>query len=154
MKNIAKIVEEKLSGIIDEMGYNLYEVEFVKKQNGMNLTLFIQNKNGQVTLQDCEKVHRAVDPILDEINPTNDEPYYLNVSSIGLDKPLTSSKDFERCLNEMIEIKFFVPQENNKKILIARLKSYDSNNLYVEENGNEKTIPLKDIAVCKLHIEF
>lgn len=154
MRNIAKIVEEKLSSIIDEMGYNLYEVEYIKKQNGMNLTLFIQNKSGQITLQDCEKVHRAVDPILDEINPTDDEPYYLNVSSIGLDKPLTSSKDYERCLNKMIEIKFFVPQENKKKILIAKLNSYDSNNLYVEEDGNEKTIPLKDIAVCKLHIEF
>ena len=154
MRNIAKIVEEKLSSIIDEMGYNLYEVEYIKKQNGMNLTLSIQNKSGQITLQDCEKVHRAVDPILDEINPTDDEPYYLNVSSIGLDKPLTSSKDYERCLNKMIEIKFFVPQENKKKILIAKLNSYDSNNLYVEEDGNEKTIPLKDIAVCKLHIEF
>lgn len=153
-KNIAKQVEEYLAPKIDSLGYELYEVEYAKKQNGMNLTLFIESKTGDVTLKDCEKVHRVVDKLLDELNPTGDMPYYLNVSSIGLDKPLTSEKDYIRCAGKMVDIKFFVPFGVYGKSLTGVLIGHDSNNLRVEERGENISIPLKNIASCKLHIDF
>ena len=153
-KNIASFVEESLSPVINNLGYNLYEVEYAKKQNGMNLTLFIENKEGEVTIKDCEKVHRVVDKILDDLNPTGDVPYYLNVSSIGLDKPLVSEKDYIRCKGKVVDIKFFVPFKEFGKNLTGTILGHDSNNLIIEENGREVVVPLKSIASCKLHIEF
>ena len=69
-------------------------------------------------------VHRTVDPILDELDPTNGAGYYLNVSSVGLDKPIKTDKDFKRCLNTEIYIKLFAQKDNQKEI-IGILKSFD-----------------------------
>lgn len=85
--NIAVQVEEKLTPIILNLGYELVDVEYSKKHSGSSLTVYIASATG-ISLDDCEKVHRAIDPILDELNPTGEEPYTLNVSSPGLDRPL------------------------------------------------------------------
>ena len=69
-------------------------------------------------------MHRAIDLPLDELNPTDDQPYTLNVSSLGLDRPLTAKRDFIRNLNKEIEVIFFAPYEGNKK-LVGILKDFD-----------------------------
>ena len=154
MKNIASNVFNSLSSVINALGYELYDVEYAKKQNGMNLTLYIQNKNDQpITLQDCEKVHHVVDKVLDEINPTNDKPYYLNVSSIGIDRPLKIDKDFNRCLNKMVEVKLFT-LFFGKKDFVGKLISFDSNNITLQIGNEVLTFLRKDIALCKLYVEF
>lgn len=81
-----EIVDSLVRGKIAEMGYELDEVEYVKEYGNMVLTLYIDSENG-VTIDDCEKVSRAIDPILDENDPI-EEAYYLSVSSIGIDRPL------------------------------------------------------------------
>lgn len=152
---IANIVEENLQGVITELGYELYEVEYAKKQNGMNLTLFITSSNGPITINDCELVHRTVDPILDELDPTNGASYYLNVSSVGLDKPIKTDKDFKRCLNTEIYLKLFVQTDNNKKEIIGILKSFDEKQIEVEiENNASIVISRQNIAVCKPNVKI
>ena len=150
----ATIVEENLSKIIEELGYDLYEVEFVKKQNGMNLTLFITSPDHPITLKDCELVHRTVDPILDELDPTNGAGYYLNVSSVGLDKPIKSDKDFKRCLNTEIVVKQFATKDNVNKEIIGTLKSFDEVQIVVEVNNASITILRQNIAVCKPNVKI
>ena len=151
----ASIVEENLQQVITELGYELYEVEYVKKQNGMNLTLFITSPNGPITIKDCELVHRTVDPILDELDPTNGAGYYLNVSSVGLDKPIKTDKDFKRCLNTEIYIKLFVQTDNNKKEIIGILKSFDEKQIEVEVEGKTSIVILRqNIAVCKPNVKI
>ena len=154
MKNIAKIVENELTPIVNEMGYDLYAVEYVKKQNGMNLTLFIDNLFGATTIDDCERVHRAVDTILDDLNPTGDVPYYLNVSSIGLDKPLTCEKDYRRNKGKLVDIKFFTPFESFNKELTGTLLDYDDQSLTIQTKAKQVLVPIKRIALCKLHLDF
>lgn len=150
----ATIVEENLSKIINELGYDLYEVEYVKKQNGMNLTLFITSPDHAITLKDCELVHRTVDPILDELDPTNGAGYYLNVSSVGLDKPIKTDKDFKRCLNTEVVVKQFVQKDNNKEI-IGILKSFDDMQIEIEVDKNTSiTILRQNIAVCKPNVKI
>jgi len=152
---VASIVESSLTKIINDLGYELYEVEYAKKQNGMNLTVYIYSKNNPITIQDCEKVHRTIDPILDEINPTNGESYYLNVSSVGLDKPLKSSKDFERCLNQDVIVKLYTQQEGVKdKQIIGTLKGYNEEEISLLANNQVVTIKRNNIALCKLDIKF
>ena len=151
---IASIVENHLSKIISELGYELYEVEYLKKQNGMNLTLFITSNDHTINIKDCESVHRTVDPILDELDPTNGESYYLNVSSVGLDKPLKNDKDFKRCLGKEVIVKQFV-QTDGKKEFIGIISSFDDNNLYLDvEGGTSITISRQNIALCKQNIKF
>ena len=150
----ATIVEENLSKVIEKLGYELYEVEFVKKQNGMNLTLFITSPDHPITLKDCELVHRTVDPILDELDPTNGSGYYLNVSSVGLDKPIKSDKDFKRCLNTEIVVKQFATKDNVNKEIIGTLKSFDEVQIVVEVNNASITILRQNIAVCKPNVKI
>lgn len=151
----ASIVEENLQQVISELGYELYEVEYAKKQNGMNLTLFITSPKGPITIKDCELVHRTVDPILDELDPTNGAGYYLNVSSVGLDKPIKTDKDFKRCLNTEIYIKLFVQTDNNKKEIIGILKSFDEKQIKVEVEEKASIIILRqNIAVCKPNVKI
>ena len=150
----ATIVEENLKEVITNLGYELYEVEFAKKQNGMNLTLYITSPNGPITIKDCELVHRTVDPILDELDPTNGAGYYLNVSSVGLDKPIKTDKDFKRCLNTEIYIKLFAQKDNQKEI-IGILKSFDENEITVEVKSETSiVISRQNIAVCKPNVKI
>jgi len=152
---VASIVENELTGIISDLGYELYEVEYQKKQNGMNLTLLITSKNGEpITIKDCELVHRTVDPILDEINPTNDESYYLNVSSVGLDRPIKSDKDFNRATNQEVEIKLFSQVEGIKE-LDGKIVSFDENVVLLQTNTNSQIqLNRNNIALCKLKIKI
>ena len=116
---VVTIVEEKLEPIVTELGYELCEVEYAKKPNGMNLTIFISHPDG-IKIEDCEKVHRTIDPILDEIDPTNGAPYTLNVSSLGLDRPIKTDKDFLRNIGKMVTIKLFA-NKNGKKEFVGKL---------------------------------
>ena len=120
----------------------------------MNLTIFIVSKNEQpINIKDCELVHRTIDPILDEINPTNDEPYYLNVSSVGLVRPLKTDKDFKRSLNQEIELKLFSMVEGNKS-LEGVLNSFDENIITIQSNNSQIQINRNNIALCKLKIKI
>ena len=91
--------------IVSELGYVLVDMEYKKQVGGMVLELFIDSEKG-ITLDDCEKVSRALDEPLDELNPTNDESYTLNVSSLGLDRPLTTEYQFNKYQDKEVEVKF------------------------------------------------
>lgn len=113
-----EIVDSLVRGKIAEMGYELDEVEYVKEYGNMVLTLYIDSENG-VTIDDCEKVSRAIDPILDENDPI-EEAYYLSVSSIGIDRPLKKDRDFERNMGKKLQVKLYAPI-NKKKSFWASL---------------------------------
>ena len=122
MSKVSEEVEKFILPIVESLGCELVEVEFAKKYNGDNLTIFIDKKGG-VKIEDCEKVHNAIDEPLDELNPTNDKPYTLNVSSVGLDRPIVSDKDYERNIGVVLEVKLF-QAINKKKIFVGELMSF------------------------------
>lgn len=153
-KNIATSVFDFLSKPIDDLGYELYDVEYAKKQNGMNLTLFIVKRDGTtITIDDCETVHREADKLLDELDPTGDTPYYLNVSSLGLDRPIKTEKDFLYNKGKQVEIKLFQPLDN-KKDLAGEIVDFKDGKVIFKIDEKEVEIDLKSIANCKLHIDF
>ena len=76
---------------VRELGYELYDVEYQKEYDNWVLTLYIDSKDG-ISLDDCEIVSNAVDPILDEADPI-EQAYYLSVSSVGIDRPLKKDKE-------------------------------------------------------------
>ena len=113
------------------------------------MTFYI-DKNGGITLEDCEIVHKAIDGPLDELNPTCDEKYILNVSSCGLDRPLKTEKDFKRNLGKEVDIKLY-KAVNKQKEFTGKLESFDENTVTI--SGFEP-FERKAIANIVLHLEF
>lgn len=147
-----EIVDSLVRGKIAEMGYELDEVEYVKEYGNMVLTLYIDSENG-VTIDDCEKVSRAIDPILDENDPI-EEAYYLSVSSIGIDRPLKKDRDFERNMGKKLQVKLYAPI-NKKKELLGVLTEYDGESFTINvEKMGEVTIKRKDAALIRPWIDF
>jgi len=152
MVNIKKQVEEFLTPTIKKLGYEIVEVDFSKKQNGDNLTIFIDKKGG-VSLDDCALVHETIDPLLDELNPTNDAPYYLNVSSPGLDRPIATDADLERNEGEVLEATCYT-KVGNKKHFVGTLVAFDKESITLIEADKQYTLERKNISKLTKYIEF
>lgn len=132
MVKVKDVCFQKLEPVIQDLGYELVEVFYGKQADGMNLIFYIDSPNG-ISIDDCEKVHRTIDPILDEINPTNDAHYILSVSSLGLDRPIKTERDFKRNLGKEIEITLFSKQDG-KKVFVGNLIEYGEKTVTIENN--------------------
>lgn len=149
--NIKNEVQEFITPIVSALGYEIVEVDFGKKSNGNNLTVFI-DKVGGISLDDCEIVHKAIDLPLDELNPTKDEPYTLNVSSSGLDRPIKSDRDLERNLGELLELSLF-QKVDMKKEFVGILKAYDAETITFSLESKDLIIKRTQVAKLVKHIE-
>lgn len=152
MSKISEEVEKFLAPIVEELGCEIVEVEFAKKYNGDNLTVFIDKKGG-VTIEDCEKVHSAIDEPLDELNPTQDRPYTLNVSSPGIDRPIVTDKDYNRNIGEVLEVKLFQAIDK-KKVFVGTLTEFDDNKIKLDCDGNAIELERKLISKATKYIDF
>jgi len=145
-------VESAVRGLIESLGYQLVEVDYSKKFNGMNLTLFIDSADG-ISINDCERVHRAVDGVLDELDPTSGAKYTLNVSSLGLDRPIKSPADFKRNLNKDITVKFYAPF-NGMKELTGKLVGFSEKDFEIQTDKKVLKIDLSLAAKIELKLNF
>ena len=154
MSKISEKVEEFIAPIVESLGRGIevIEVEFAKKYNGDNLTIFI-DKPGGVNIEDCELVHSSVDEPLDELDPTAGKPYTLNVSSPGVDRPIVTDKDYARNIGVEIEIKLF-EAINKKKMLVGTLVAFNEDSIIVEINGENLEIERKKISKATKFINF
>ena len=152
-KSTSDLVMELCEPIVKELGYELVEVKYAKGHSSqMELTLFIYNENG-ITLEDCEKVSKAVDLPLDELNPTNDESYVLNVSSLGLDRPIKTEKDAKRNLGKKVDVKFYAVK-NGKKVISGILVNCDNETFTIDVDGEKDTFKYDEVANCILSLDF
>ena len=149
---VKTICEEKIVPVIEELGYEVIEVEYVKKNDGMNLTFYIDCDAG-INIDDCEKVSKEIDPLLDELNPTDDCPYILNVSSPGIDRPLKSERDFKRNMGKKIAITLF-SKVDGQKSFDGTLENYDEESVTIKNNDKLMTFEKKKIAHIVPVIDF
>ena len=153
-KKVVTAVFPVAEKIVSDLGYVLVDVEYKKQNSGMVLELFIDSENG-ISINDCEKVSKALDEPLDTLDPTNGAPYSLNVSSLGLDRPLTTEYQFNKYKNSKVELKFYEPlKPYNKKVLQGILKSWNLETVTVLINSKEETISKKSIAQIVPVIKF
>jgi len=139
---------------IADLGYELIEVTYQKLYGNMTLTLYIDcDKEGGVGLDDCEKVSRFVDPILDEADPTKGAMYHLNVSSPGLDRPIKTERDFVKKQGTEVEVGLYAPLNGSKKV-VGILTAWDEHTVTITAKGKEIKLNKKDIAVIKPVIVF
>lgn len=153
MAGVKEKVEQLVAPIVEGFGLELVEVVYEKKFDGMNLTIYIDKKGG-ADLDDCEKVHRAIDEPLDELDPTAGASYTLNVSSCGLDREIKTDKDFARNVDEELEIKLYQKIGKSKEY-VGVLKTFDTEKITIEnQKGETIEIPRKVISKATKFIRF
>lgn len=153
MSKVVKLVEEIAIPIIEELNLIYVDCDLKKTHGNLTLTIYIDKENG-VTLQDCELVSKALDEPLENVDVSRGEPYNLNVSSPGLDRPLTKKVDFKRNLNKEIEVKFYSPFTNGKKVIAGTLISYNTESFTILSDDNEITINKNLVALATPIIKF
>lgn len=153
IKKIENNVSFLVKPILENLGYELVEVEFLNNiEEGNTLTVFIY-KAPTTTIKDCQIVSNALDAPLDELNPTDDIPYSLNVSSPGLDRPLKTIRDFERNIGEELSIEFNTLKTLNKQV-VGVLKSVENNSLIINQKGKLVNIDINEIIKALIVIKF
>ena len=149
--DIEKKTEELVMPIIEQFGYELWDVEYVKEGSDYYLRIYA-DKEGGFTVDDCEAVSRAIDPLLDEEDFISDA-YILEVSSPGLTRKLVKDRDFDRSIGRLIRINLYKAVDGEKSY-VGNLKEYDNENLTVEITAdNIVTIPRNNISMVRLEFE-
>ncbi|MFR1518773.1 MAG: ribosome maturation factor RimP [Clostridia bacterium] len=141
VRTIAEPVIENLNA-----GIELIEVEYVKEGADWYLRLYI-DKQGGVTLDDCQLVSEALNDRLDEADPIKGK-YIFEVSSPGIDRPLKTDGDFERYRGEDVEVHLYAPVENSK-IFTGKLIGRENGEVIIAENAAERHFPVKDVSLVK-----
>ena len=140
-----------LEPIAQSNGVEIYDVEYVEEAGEWYLRAYI-DKEGGVTIDDCEAVSRALSDELDR-DEFIDDAYYLEVSSPGLGRLLKKDKHFEKSIGEEVELKTFKPIDKVKEFE-GLLKSFDAETVTLDINGKDVSFNRKDIAKINLKLDF
>lgn len=144
--------EELMTPIIERMNFELVDVEYVKEGGTWYLRAYI-DKEGGITVNDCEAVAREMNDILDREDYIEDS-YVFEVSSPGLGRPLKKEKDYIRSMGKEIEIRTY-RAINREKEFYGILSAYDDTTVTIEvEEGEKMTFEKSDIALIRLAFDF
>ncbi|MBQ7153648.1 MAG: ribosome maturation factor RimP [Clostridia bacterium] len=149
---IADTIRSLLSPTAGEMGYRLWDVEYVKEGATWYLRITIDQDSG-ITLDDCERFHRAIDPILDEADPI-EGAYTLEVSSPGLERNLKYPEHFAACIGEEVEIRLFAPDAEGSKVYTGTLISFSDGQVGIRAGGKDRLIPVASVASARTRFDF
>ncbi len=144
-------LEEVATPICEELGVFVYECEYKKEGSDYYLRLFIDKDTG-VTIDDCEKVSRAVNEKLDAVNPI-EEAYIFEVSSPGIDRKLTRPWHYEKALGKDVDVKLFAPI-NKSKVLEGTLTAFDDVSLTVDTGKEIIQIEKNKASSVRLAVKF
>ena len=144
--------EELITPILDRMNFELVDVEYVKEGGTWYLRAYI-DKEGGITVNDCEAVAREMNEILDREDFVEGS-YVFEVSSPGLGRPLKKEKDYIRSMGKEVEIRTY-RAINREKEFYGVLSAYDENTVTIKtEDGTEMTFEKSDIALIRLAFDF
>ena len=145
MSKITEKVEALAKPVVEDEGCELWAVEYVREAGSWYLRVLI-DKDGGVGRDDCERISRRLDPILDEADPIPDS-YVFEVGSAGAERELKRPSDFERYIGSEVEVKLYQPYQG-KKSYVGSLEAYEDGNVTVSSVLLKK----EQIAQVKLHV--
>lgn len=145
MSKITEKVEALAKPVVEDEGCELWAVEYVREAGSWYLRVLI-DKDGGVGIDDCERISRRLDPILDEADPIPDS-YVFEVGSAGAERELKRPSDFERYIGSEVEVKLYQPYQG-KKSYVGSLEAYEDGNVTVSSVLLKK----EQIAQVKLHV--
>lgn len=140
--------EHLIQPLIDANNFELVDVEFVKEGSDWYLRVYI-DKDGGITVDDCELISRAFNEILDREDYIS-EQYIFEVSSPGLMRPLKKEKDYKRSVGKLIDIKLYKPVDKCKEFT-GVLDSYDKDTVTIKmDDDTQKTFDRSNLAMIRL----
>jgi len=149
-KGIVALVTPLAQRVALELGYFVWDVDYVKEGTEWFLRIDI-DKEGGVDIEDCEKFSRVIDPLLDEENPIEDQ-YTLRISSPGIEREIKNDFHLESCLGETVQVRLYAPL-NGFKEYVGKLVSYTSEAVTLEVDEIVE-IPRKSIGKMNIYFEF
>lgn len=151
MSKITDKVTELARPVVEEEGCSLWDVEYIREAGSWFLRIFI-DKDGGVGIDDCERISRRLDPILDEADPIPDS-YVFEVGSAGAERELKRPGDFEQFMGSEVEVRLYQPV-NGCKVYVGVLAGYDKGRVTVTVGKNEVSFDKSQIALVKLHVSI
>ena len=146
--NSVQMVEKLAQKAADELGLELVEVTLQKESRGKCLCLYV-DKDGGITLDDCERFHKLVQPLFEDIDYD-----IMEVSSPGVDRPIKNMRDFERHKGDMVEVKLFAPV-NGSKLYQGSLAAMDDANVTITDAEDHPiTFERKAVAIIKPMVDL
>ena len=146
MANIEQNIEKLVENNINELGYELYDVEYVKEGKDYFLRIYIDSDKG-ISLEDCEKVSNSITEIIDTADYIKDK-YFLEVSSTGVERVLKKDKHLKENIGSKVQIKLFKPHEN-KKVYDGILDDFNENYIEIKIENENIQIERKNISQIK-----
>jgi len=150
-KKVEELVADMASKVVDEYGFELVDVEFVKEGNNWYLRIYI-DKPGGIMIDDCQVVSERISDMLDEADPIK-QSYFLEVSSPGLDRPLKKESDFVRYKGQDVEVKLYEPY-NGEKFFEGELVGLIDGNIVINTQKGELAFEKDKVAIVKRAVKF
>ena len=151
MSKITDKVYELAKPVVEEAGCSLWDVEYVREAGNWYLRVFI-DKEGGVSINDCEAISRALDPILDEADPIPDS-YVFEVGSAGAERELKRPGDFAQFMGSDVEVRLYQPI-NGSKVYVGALASYEQGDVGITVGKEDMSFKKTQIAMVKLHVSI
>ena len=145
---VTKIAEP----LAEELGYFLWDVEYVKEGADMFLRITIDSEEG-IDIEDCEKMHRAIDPLLDEADPI-EGAYHLEVSSPGIERDLKTDMHITACEGWDVQVRLYAPIDGAKSFLGVLLGLNEQGEVVIDQDGTERKFARSAIASLKTYYNF
>ena len=142
-KNIRETVREAVQPTITELGYEIWDITYQKIGADYHLEITIDKEEG-INIEDCEKVHRAIDPILDECDPIEGF-YYLDVSSPGIERELRTEHHISRSIGQKVLAKLFTAKDG-KRSINGILSAFEDGKIIITEPTGEVVLTQSEIA--------
>ncbi len=149
MRSISEVVEALARPVVEGLGLILWDVEYLKEGGQWYLRLYLDKEDG-VSIEDCEAVSRALDPILDREDPI-DDAYIFEVASAGAERTLKRPSDFAAYVGHLVELRTFKPKDGAKQFL-GNLMGEENGAVTIEVDGSPITFEKNEIALVRLRI--
>ena len=152
--SVAEVVRALAEPVAEEIGCWVWDVEFVKEGARRILRITIDSEEG-ITIDDCEKMHRAIDPLLDEYDPI-EEAYHLEVSSPGIERDLKNDMQINACEGWDVEVRLYAPVDGAKSYLGVLEGLDEDGNVVIAcpPEGQLRSFPRDAVASLKTHYDF
>ena len=150
------LIEDRLNGFLPGEGLSLYHMELVKEGRDWYLRVFIDVQPGQqdreyIGTDDCEKVSRYLDGVLDSLDPI-EQNYYLEVSSPGMDRQLYTQEHYQRYTGHLVEVRLYKPWQGSKTLTATLVAAREGELVLADSQGNEIVLPRDQVALTRLAI--
>ena len=142
-KSIKETVREAITPTVTELGYSIWDITYAKVGADYHLEITIDHPDG-IDIDDCEKVHRAIDPILDEADPIEGF-YYLDVSSPGIERELRTREHIVATVGQRVEAKLFTAKDG-KKSVVGELRESDEGFVVIGDADGDVRLEISEIS--------